>query len=283
MARLLRGTLVRGANVLPMSVRRSISRWPIIGPLQRRMLASVSGGGEIEPCPVTAGPARGLTLALRLPDERGFWLGTFELPTAEAIASEVRPGDTCWDVGAYLGYFSAIMARKAARPVHCFEPLAANRARLERQAALNSDAPLSILPYALGSEAGECEFLVMPDSSMGKLAQSTFQSGRAAAERLHVPLRTMDDLVATGEVPAPSFIKIDTEGAEFQVLSGGRRVLQMARPRIVLEFHGCDDDPRLLELLAELNYECRVVETGEVAALSSLQPGQHLLCRPTVE
>ena len=219
-----------------------------------------------------------LALALKLPQERIYWLGTYELPVAQKLAAEIHAGDVCWDVGAYIGFFSAIMARKSGSCVSCFEPLPDNRCRLAMQAALNRHLNLSILPLALASEEGAAEFLVAHEATMGKLAASTFQDGVQPSQRMVIETTTIDRVVESGRAAPPSLIKIDTEGAEYTVLAGGMNTLAKYRPRLLLEYHGCPDDSRLLELLSGCDYRCEVVETQEPLQRHGVQPGQHLWC-----
>jgi FkbM family methyltransferase len=248
--------------------------------LQRRILPAVFSGSQIEPYEITAGPAAGLRLALKLPQERVYWLGTYELPVAEKLAAEIRAGDVCWDVGAYIGFFSALMAHKSGACVTCFEPFPDNRRRLAMQADLNQHLKLSILPLALAAEAGTAEFLVAAESTMGKLAASTFQEGVQPCQRIAVETTTIDRVVESGRAAPPALIKIDTEGAEYAVLAGGMDTLAKHRPRILLEYHGCPDDSRLLELLSRCEYRCEVVESHEPLERHGVQPGQHLWCTP---
>jgi hypothetical protein len=51
----------------------------------------------------------------------------------------------------------------------------------------------------------------------------------------------IDDLLKAGQLPAPSFVKIDVEGAEGQVLQGMRRTLASAKPALFIE---CSDAGR---------------------------------------
>lgn len=55
-------------------------------------------------------------------------------------------------------------------------------------------------------------------------------------ERAFVPTLTLDTLLDC--CPAPTFIKIDVEGAELQVLMGGHRMLTEIRPMIYIEVDG---------------------------------------------
>jgi hypothetical protein len=55
-------------------------------------------------------------------------------------------------------------------------------------------------------------------------------------ESITVPCRRLEDAIPAGDVARLSFIKLDLEGAEFTVLSGGAaRLLERQRPLIVFE------------------------------------------------
>jgi hypothetical protein len=47
-------------------------------------------------------------------------------------------------------------------------------------------------------------------------------------ENVHVPLYILDDYVQTHGLPAPDVMKLDVQGAERLILSGGRKTLQAA-------------------------------------------------------
>ncbi|MGE0404747.1 MAG: FkbM family methyltransferase, partial [Candidatus Korobacteraceae bacterium] len=58
--------------------------------------------------------------------------------------------------------------------------------------------------------------------------------------QLTVQATTLDSLLE--KHPAPNIIKIDVEGAEKMVLSGGMRLLQNIRPIIFCDLHGANAD-----------------------------------------
>ncbi|HTI86306.1 MAG TPA: FkbM family methyltransferase [Alphaproteobacteria bacterium] len=70
------------------------------------------------------------------------------------------------------------------------------------------------LPIALGREDGEREFFV----TANKYGSSFYPA--SDGERRVVPVRRIDSLIATGDIEAPDFIKLDCEGAEPEILGG---------------------------------------------------------------
>ena len=75
-------------------------------------------------------------------------------------------------------------------------------------------------------------------------------------------------MVESGELPIPSFIKIDVEGAELLVLRGAERLLRRHRPTLVLSTHSDDLDRTCLERLSEFGYDVEHLESDVLIAKS---------------
>lgn len=79
----------------------------------------------------------------------------------------------------------------------------------------------------------------------------------------------------------PTFIKIDVEGFEHEVIAGGMQTLRRCRPVLMVErFY---DNPRLLELLGELAYEEVVAAGGRLQPGTSAGPNMLLMSRHSRE
>ncbi|HWT08525.1 MAG TPA: FkbM family methyltransferase [Roseomonas sp.] len=151
-----------------------------------------------------------------------------------------RPG-TLVDAGAHDGLITIPLARLPASRVLAFEPLPSAFARL--RAAL-ADAFGTLPPHvecraaALGDHAGSVT-LAMPvlDGIAQEQWASTAKdyaahvSARVGVERFTVSLMRLDDL-AIADLTA---MKIDAEGAEYEILRGARDTLLRCRPVLTIE------------------------------------------------
>jgi FkbM family methyltransferase len=145
-----------------------------------------------------------------------------------------RPG-TLLDVGAHDGAFTLPFAALPASRVLAFEPLPASFARLR---AAVGDAPNVILRQeALGDATGEVTLSVpvvdgVPNEQWASTAKGYAGHGpRVAEQRFTVPLRRLDEF-ALDDLTA---VKLDAEGAEYEVLRGGRETLLRCRPILSIE------------------------------------------------
>jgi FkbM family methyltransferase len=142
-----------------------------------------------------------------------------ERALTEVFRQIVEPGDTVFDVGANLGLHSLTFS-KLARQVVAFEP---NRALLPNLRRTIAHVPnVTLQEICLSESDGTVEFHVSEwDHMLGSLANWTGQPTKTLA----VPARTLDSLIAEGEVPKPQVLKVDVEGAELLVFRGAEQLL----------------------------------------------------------
>jgi hypothetical protein len=72
-------------------------------------------------------------------------------------------------------------------------------------------------------------------------------------EIIIVPAVTLDDFIAAGG-PVPQLIKIDVEGGEYQVLSGGPSLFASRRPLLIVEVHHQQAAEQISAWLDEYRY-----------------------------
>jgi len=181
-----------------------------------------------------------------------------------AIRAFARPETSVLDIGANVGAIALYASRvvPSAR-VHAFEPSPRTAPLLRRNVALNRAANVEIHEVGLGREEGTFDFHMETAASTNSgLSSFRAASRHKSAEVVRVAMTTLDRLAP--RLGAASFVKLDTQGTELEVLEGGREWLRRERPAIVLE-HEDDhfDDPaaareRMRSLLASLGYRAFV-------------------------
>jgi FkbM family methyltransferase len=146
------------------------------------------------------------------------------------------------------------MALAGASKVYAFEALPDNQTALQRLCDLNPDLPIEVVRGAIGNFDGLGQLLTMPDSSMGKLASSPFQTEAPPLGSSAIGIRMLDTFVEAQRIRRPNVVKIDVEGAELHVLEGARQVIRASQPIIFLEAHSEALEEACYEELRTLGY-----------------------------
>jgi FkbM family methyltransferase len=148
------------------------------------------------------------------------------------LAFSLSPDSNCIDVGAHQGEILREMVRLAPAGRHiAFEPLPDFHAELVREFP-----GVDVRCSALSSEEGEATFTyVRSNPRYSGFRERDYPAGREAIEKIVVKRERLDALLPDDYVPR--LIKIDVEGAEYEVLKGGIETIQRHRPIIYFE-HG---------------------------------------------
>lgn len=197
------------------------------------------------PVPIWGGVNRGLWWSL-VSAGSGYGTGRRGQIQMRVLERLIAPGDVVWDVGAHHGYVTLAAARLVGPTgcVHAFEPVARNRRILRRHLAWNRIRNTVVHPCALSSFDGEATF--------GGGGTSKRRSLGSGVDR--VPVRTAMSLVDSGECRQPTFMKIDVEGAEGDVIDGARRVLP-PHARLLIAVHSAEADRHCCSVLDDLDFD----------------------------
>lgn len=163
--------------------------------------------------------------------EAGYEPGTFAFFRAHCHA-----GDTVLDIGAHLGLFSVVAARRVGKTgrVFAFEPTPLTRSALRRAVSINDlDHIVEVRGEAISGSTGEATFHDTGDAVSN--ANSLIQSGRSQ-HGITVRTLTVDDFVRERGI-VPQLLKIDVEGAEGGVLRGAAHTFETLRPTALLAVH----------------------------------------------
>lgn len=161
--------------------------------------------------------------------------GAFEWEEREWLASELKSGDTFYDIGANIGLFTLLASEKC-RHVVAFEPTAETYRMLTENVALNNQpANIQLINAAASDKNGMQDIYVLTN---GKDAWNSMavkpEEGQYRVDQITTV--NVDELVQTERIPAPHVIKIDVEGWELHVLKGLEKTITQYRPVMLIEF-----------------------------------------------
>ncbi|MGH9093000.1 MAG: FkbM family methyltransferase, partial [Acidimicrobiales bacterium] len=158
----------------------------------------------------------------------------------------VRPGDVCVDVGAAAGLYTAVLSVLAGPHgrVHSVEPLPFANVHLAQLVRPRQAANVRRHPVALAALPG-VDLLHVPVGRHGLVTGRSFLDRSAAGPdpnaefvdqvAVAVTVDTLDALCVREGIDRLGFVKIDVEGAELQVLEGGRQAIADSRPVVLVE------------------------------------------------
>lgn len=201
-----------------------------------------------------------------------FWFPLAEHPTilagtrhverdiARDWAALVRAGDVVYDVGANIGFtvhrFHGLLGKNCR--IWAFEPIPRNLKFLRRNTARLPG--VTIVEAAAGNRDGRA---VMVDNrrhgSLSLLAElgairSALVPFWGDVQEIDVAMLMLDTFSRTPGASAPTFIKLDVEGAALMVLEGATHILETAKPAITCSYHSDDERRGVTGILTRCGY-----------------------------
>lgn len=170
----------------------------------------------------------------------------------------LRTGDAFVDVGANIGFYSLLASSvNGGAPVLALEPHPVASQRLQENALLNSFRNIRIRAVAAGQAPGSAH-LTANLVDQNRISAGVDDSGPT----ITVAVVTLDQELAAQEINAKDvrLVKVDTEGFEANVLSGGRSLLETEPgPVWLVEVAGLgsrygSDDPEIHTLFKDRGY-----------------------------
>jgi len=168
-----------------------------------------------------------------------------------------KPGSVVYDLGANLGYFSILCSAYGNESkIFAFEPIPENMRVLCRHLLMNNINNVTPVNLAISDHMGLIDFSADNRSVSYTYKQASSYYGNRQL-KIKVGILSMDSLASHFGFPDPDVIKIDVEGAEFDVLSGGVEMINRCRPKILLsthEAHVKGVEEKCLTFLENINY-----------------------------
>jgi FkbM family methyltransferase len=163
----------------------------------------------------------------------------YDAEVAHFLSQGVKPGATCFDVGANVGVYVLQFASWVGPTgqVIAFEPNPAAVEVLSNHVRLNRfEGVVSVEQVAIAASSGSATLYRVQADGMSRLGEPN--KLLANAEPIIVPVTTLDEFCASTGL-TPDWLLIDIEGFEFAALRGAANTLDRCRGRLgmVVEMH----------------------------------------------
>ncbi len=191
--------------------------------------------------------------------------GVYEDDILSLIASHLKPGDVFVDIGANIGQhtlFAACLVGATGKVI-AFEPNKTVAKQLRKSIEKNNFKMITLKEVGLGSKKEDLN-LFIPQGNAGGASISPYNKDTISQK---IYLEKGDSLLKNKE--KISFIKIDTEGYELEVINGLQEVLKTKKPIVLFEYSPVfwkksplELGVQLLTTLSHLGYVIIDVEDG---------------------
>jgi FkbM family methyltransferase len=174
-----------------------------------------------------------------------------------------KDGDIVVDIGAHIGLYTIISSKRVGfnGKVIAVEAHPENFEILNRNIQLNQLTNVIALNYAVYSEEEKLK-LYLPSGESGFTKYNTIMPKFAKRDEkfIEVTAKPLDKLLQSNGISAVNWIKIDVEGAEFEVLKGAHNVLSDSKDiAILIELHGSPYEyrPKIEEFIKLYNLKIK--------------------------
>lgn len=159
------------------------------------------------------------------------------------------------DVGANIGAFSIYAAKKYPQSkIFSFEPDKKNFDKLLKNISVNGICNIQCFNLAIGKTNGKILLYSVEGGDFGTVLSSTVRKGLKSTE---VESRTLDKILEDNKIEYCDLLKMDCEGAEYDIIFNTKREIFDKIKLISIEFHQHDQysGSDLKNFLKNINYD----------------------------
>src|SRR5437870_3784269 len=217
---------------------------------------------------IVEGRIRGDRFFIQLNDpcQYDLLLGIHEAEVEQWITSELKDGMIFFDIGANIGYYTLLGSRcvGSSGRVVALEPNPIVAAILRRNTHINSMKNVEIIQGAASRACGNVK--------LGRVGFSSYASGlycENPVDWIEVRGYSLDALASELQIPAVDLVKLDVEGAEVETIEGMTKILDVDRPKVLMELHshfGTVDLHPAVQKLKNAGYSIRSISENHVIA-----------------
>lgn len=190
--------------------------------------------------------------------------GYYEKTDFDMVMNLVEEGDTIFDIGANIGWYSLNLAKNIKNTeVLSFEPIPKTFDYLKINIGLNQINNIKTFNFGFSNEEKEIEFYYYKEGS-GNASLANL-SNMEGTQKIKCAVKKLDAFVSVNNCSV-DFLKCDVEGAELLVFKGGIETIKRDKPIIFTEMLRKWSDKfnyhpnEIIELLTSEGYRCFTAE-----------------------
>ena len=168
----------------------------------------------------------------------------------------LNKGDFVVDVGAHIGSFSIHLAQKFPNVrIIGLEPMSENFSLLKKNIELNHvEKSIRILPIGVAKKS---EKRILYKDSGNSAGHTLYSTSKKFASTIQCT--TLQNLLNKYKISTCKLLKLDCEGAEYEILLNCPRAVLSKIENIIAELHDQNQTPALLKKLEAYGFHCQIV------------------------
>lgn len=214
-------------------------------------------------------------------DQEIYWKGVYEEEILDFYTKHIHNGDTFVDIGTNIGEHTLFNAKLVGEKgcVVSFEPISRLFTQVKKSVELSGLHNINVINKACGEKEGEMT-IYLRDQNIGGSSLVPFLEKEG--ERETISIITADSILK--DYKKVDFIKIDTEGYEYEALLGLKETLKKHTPSLLIEYspifykHNQTGEEhngiKILSLLQSYGYSIFDLEENEKKAENLLTWGE---------
>lgn len=197
---------------------------------------------------------------------------------SQFMLNEVGEDDSVIDLGANIGYYALKEARivKGKGTICVIEPVRENVYWLRKNLCANGYSDVKVYQLAIGDEDKETEINISESSNLHSLVNKS--SNKTKKEK--IKLMKLDSFISENGIE-PTFIRMDVEGYEYEILQGAKDTLNRSvNLKLMVEIHplflGREKFRKFLKILKNNDFEAKYVVFDNVLFYPHVKTGSFL-------
>ena len=174
--------------------------------------------------------------------------------------SQIKPGMVIVDAGAHIGTFTLLASKMVGNQgkVIAIEPERNSFGQLTKNLELNKIKNVIPVNIGLSDFNGNKDFFVDKESACNSF---TLNFGRQITNKLSIKVKTLDSVLQEININKVDFLKIDTEGAELEILKGAQQSI-IGSPEIkmvIAAYHYPKEKEEVFQYLKNLKFSPKIL------------------------